>query len=147
MLGLCRRQGPIRVDCSGQAREDRGETEPLGSGGDWIQRLLGLRVHLSRGDGAVWGRKPFICVSLTSLFNRCDRAGHGGSWFMAIRILSAILGVSLCDFGGSLMLVPSKACVVQRKPGFWAYATPLLPFLSLNTQREKPILPVSQIQG
>lgn len=44
---------------------------------------------------------------------------------MAIRILSAILGVSSCDFGGSLMLVPSKACVVQRNPGFWAYATPL----------------------
>lgn len=37
---------------------------------------------------------------------------------MAIRILSAILGVSLCDFGGSLVLVPSKACVVQRNPGF-----------------------------
>lgn len=61
---------------------------------------------------------------------------------MAIRIPSAILGVSLCDFGGSLMLVPSKACVVQRNPGFWAYATPLLPFLSLNTQIEKPILPL-----
>lgn len=56
---------------------------------------------------------------------------------MAIRILSAILGVSLCDFGGSLVLVPSKACVVQRNPGF--YVTPLLPFLSLNTQIEKPI--------
>jgi len=58
---------------------------------------------------------------------------------MAIRILSAILRISLCDFGGSMVLVPSKACVVQRNPGFWAYVTPLLPFLSLNTQIEKPI--------
>lgn len=58
---------------------------------------------------------------------------------MAIRILSALLGVSLCDFGGSLVLVPSKACVVQRNPGIWAYVPPLLLFLSLNTQIEKPI--------
>lgn len=42
-LGLCQRQGPIRVDCSGQAREDPGEGEALGSGGDWIQWILGLR--------------------------------------------------------------------------------------------------------
>lgn len=42
-LGLCQRQGPIRVDCSGQAREDPGESEALGSGGDWIQWILGLR--------------------------------------------------------------------------------------------------------
>lgn len=43
MLGLCQRQGPIRVDCSRQVREDLGESEALGSGGDWIQWILGLR--------------------------------------------------------------------------------------------------------
>lgn len=63
---------------------------------------------------------------------------------MVIRTPSPISGIPLCDFGGSgrdknsLVLVPSKVCVVQRNSGFWAclcHPSLTLPFLE-HTDRK-----------
>lgn len=70
MLGLCLRQGHIMMDCSGQVREDRGKSEALEDGDDWIQWILGLRgIPEQRRQSSV-GKEP-TCFSLTSFFNCC----------------------------------------------------------------------------
>lgn len=64
MLGLCRRQGHIMMDCSGHVREDGGKSEALGDGDDWVQWILGLRGTPEQRRQSSVGKEPtYLCLT------------------------------------------------------------------------------------